>query len=240
MKMDGGNRWWGTALRLGRVSNLPTVWTNVMAGVALGGGALTAGLIVPVAVAMSLAYVAGMYLNDAFDRRWDAQHRPERPIPAGQVSARTVFSAGFGMMAVALLILLLGPGGGRAFPAGLTLAALIVFYDISHKSNPFGPVIMGLCRVAVYLTAARAAVPGWRPTLFVGAAFLLAYLIMLSTIARRETQDPRLARLVGPLIAGIALVDGAQLLALGQPFPAGLCVVAFVLARLLQRRVPGT
>ena len=27
-----------TALRLGRVSNLPTVWTNALAGIALSGG----------------------------------------------------------------------------------------------------------------------------------------------------------------------------------------------------------
>ena len=230
----------GTALRLGRVSNLPTVWTNVMAGVVLNGAAPLAKVVLPVAVAMSLAYVAGMYLNDAFDCRWDAQHRPERPIPAGQVSARTVFLAGFAMLGAALLILLLGPGQGRALPAGAALAGLIILYDVSHKKNPLGPLIMGLCRVAVYVTAARAATPEWRPTLFVGAAFLLAYLILLSTIARSETKDPRVPRLVGRLIAGIALVDGAQLLVLQEFVPAGLCVVAFVLTRRLQRHVPGT
>ena len=83
-----------TALRLGRVSNLPTVWTNVMAGLALNGGALTPQVIIPLGVATSLFYVAGMYLNDAFDWRWDAQHRPERPIPAGEISARAVFATG--------------------------------------------------------------------------------------------------------------------------------------------------
>ena len=56
-----------TALRLGRVSNLPTVWTNVMAGMALGGAALRPSVVVPLALAVSLFYVAGMWLNDAFD-----------------------------------------------------------------------------------------------------------------------------------------------------------------------------
>jgi 4-hydroxybenzoate polyprenyltransferase len=211
-----------------------------MAGVALGGGALTANVVVPIGIAMSLAYVGGMYLNDAFDSRWDAQHRPERPIPAGQVSARTIFLAGFAMLGATLLILLFGPGQGRALPAGLALVAPIVIYDVSHKNNPLAPVAMGLCRVAVYVTAARAATPGWQPTLFGGAAFLLAYLVLLSTIARAETNNPRIPRLVGQLIAGIALVDGVQLLMIRQLVAAGLCGVAFVLTRYLQRRVPGT
>ncbi len=30
---------WRTALKLGRVSNLPTVWSNVIAATALAGGA---------------------------------------------------------------------------------------------------------------------------------------------------------------------------------------------------------
>jgi hypothetical protein len=44
-------------------------------------------------VAMSLFYTGGMYLNDAFDREFDARSRPERPIPAGQVSAQAVFTS---------------------------------------------------------------------------------------------------------------------------------------------------
>jgi 4-hydroxybenzoate polyprenyltransferase len=228
-----------TALTLGRVSNLPTVWTNVMAGAAFAGGA-TASVIVPVALAASLLYVAGMYLNDAFDAKWDAQHRPERPIPSGEVRARTVFAAGFGLMALGLAILWIGPGGDRAVLSGLALAALIVLYDASHKKNPFAPFIMGLCRVAVYLTAAHAAGPGFPPPLVAGSLFLLTYLVALTMIARNETKDPKTPRLVGRLIAGISLVDGVQLLVLGEPWLAGGCAVAFVLTRRLQRWVAGT
>ena len=39
---------------------------------------------------------AACILNDAFDARHRRRQRPERPIPSGQVSARTVFAAGFG------------------------------------------------------------------------------------------------------------------------------------------------
>ena len=31
---------WADALRLGRVSNLPTIWTNLLAGIVLAGGAV--------------------------------------------------------------------------------------------------------------------------------------------------------------------------------------------------------
>jgi 4-hydroxybenzoate polyprenyltransferase len=181
-----------------------------------------------------------MFLNDAFDRKWDAEHRPERPIPAGDVAARTVFVGGFGLIALGLAILWVGPGGDRAVLPGLALAGLIVLYDASHKRNPAAPFVMGLCRVAVYVTAARAADPGIAPPLVVGSIFLFTYLVMLTLIARNETKDPKVPRLVGRLIAGISLVDGVQLLVLMNYWLAGACVAAFVLTRRLQRWVAGT
>ena len=45
--------WSNVYVRLGRVSNLPTVWTNVIAGAVLGGGALAGGSVVATAIAMS-------------------------------------------------------------------------------------------------------------------------------------------------------------------------------------------
>ncbi len=80
---------WRTALKLDAVSNLPTVWSNVIAGCALAGGA-PLYVVVTVAVATSAMYIAGMFLNDAFDRNIDARERPERPIPAGEVSVDAV------------------------------------------------------------------------------------------------------------------------------------------------------
>ncbi len=71
---------------LARVSNLPTVWTNVLVGNRVGRRAHHRHGRLCLAIAVSLLYMAGMYLNDAFDARWDAQHRPERPIPAGDVT----------------------------------------------------------------------------------------------------------------------------------------------------------
>jgi 4-hydroxybenzoate polyprenyltransferase len=229
-----------TALRLGRVSNLPTVWTNVLAGLALNGGALDLGVILLVGVATSLFYVAGMFLNDAFDWRWDAQHRPERPIPSGEISARAVLVAGFAMMAAGLALLALAPGGAAPLMGGLGLAGCIVLYDVSHKNNPLAPVVMGLCRVAVYVIAAFAGGPRLATAVYAGAGLQLAYLVALTLVARHEHRNPRLPVLVGQLIAGISLLDATLLLIVGHPLAALLAAAGFPLTRLFQRRIAGT
>src|SRR4029079_19649453 len=55
---------WETLLRLGRVSNLPTVWTNTLAGTLLAGGDWQNARTLTVVAAMSLFYEGGMFLND--------------------------------------------------------------------------------------------------------------------------------------------------------------------------------
>jgi 4-hydroxybenzoate polyprenyltransferase len=231
-----------TALRLGRVSNLPTVWTNIAAGMALAGAdALPAGLLLVLAVAASLLYVGGMYLNDAFDARWDAVHRPERPIPAGDVAARTVFAAGFAMLGAGVLLVAVATDGQPPLMAALALAALIVVYDVSHKRNPLAPAIMALCRVALYVLAALATTPAPPPRgFYLGAAALLLYLVFLTTLARKETLHPRLPKMIGGLVAGIALLDAAILFVTGHTLAGVAAVAAFFVTRAAQRRVPGS
>ncbi|MFQ5936790.1 MAG: UbiA family prenyltransferase [Acidiferrobacterales bacterium] len=183
---------WQVALRLGRVSNLPTVWTNVLTGVVLAGGMQTGTVIWLALLSLSLFYVGGMYLNDAFDRESDRHERPERPIPSGLVPVQTVFAAGFGML-IAGLFLLAWAGYGieagtawRAPASGLALASVIIFYDWYHKTNPLSPVVMGVCRVLVYFTAGLTVATSLPPSLMVAAAMLLSYLIGLTYIAKQE------------------------------------------------------
>jgi hypothetical protein len=183
---------WRTVLALGRVSNLPTVWTNTLAGVVLAGG--PTDLRFPLLLlATSTFYVGGMWLNDAFDREIDARERPERPIPSGEVTARTVFAIGFGLLALGVLLLAtIGfgfAGGTGIWPvvSGLGLGAAIVLYDVWHKRNPISPLLMGLCRVMVYLTAGLAVVVGLPLLLVGGALALLCHLIGLTYIAKQET-----------------------------------------------------
>jgi len=178
------------ALRLGRVSNLPTVTSNVLAGVALAGGAPSPPRIVLIALAMSMMYVAGMFLNDAFDREIDARERPDRPIPSGEVRAATVFDAGFALLLGGIAVtaaVALGAGAGwRPILCAIALGTLIIFYDAYHKQNPLSPVVMGLCRVGVYATAAFATTRHTDPALAWGTVAVLGYLIGLTYIARQE------------------------------------------------------
>jgi len=176
---------WPVYLRLGRVSNLPTVWTNVLAGTALAGEPVGPARLALLLVAFSLFYTGGMYLNDAFDREIDARERPERPIPSGQVSAERVFAMGFGMLAAGVVVLL-ATAAWLAAASGVALAGVITFYDAHHKANPLSPVVMGLCRVLVYVTAALAVAGRAGTAVLGGAGVLLCYLIGLTYVAKQE------------------------------------------------------
>jgi hypothetical protein len=182
---------WRAYLQLGRVSNLPTVWTNVVAGGVLAGAAVTPRMLIGPLLAGSALYVGGMFLNDAFDREIDRRERPERPIPSGRVSAGEVFATGFGLLVAGWLLLAVhverwGFGSRQALLAGATLAAAIVLYDLWHKSNPWSPVLMGVCRALLYATAGLAMVANPRWELAMGALVLLSYLIGLTYVAKQE------------------------------------------------------
>jgi 4-hydroxybenzoate polyprenyltransferase len=238
---------WSVALRLGRVSNLPTVWSNVLAGVTLAGGTPSDPRLPLLLVALSLSYVGGMYLNDWFDRDIDSKQRPERPIPASQVSANTVFTAGMAMLAVSVAVLVwVGYGfpagtGWRAPAAGVALAAAIVFYDWRHKGNPLSPVVMGLCRLLVYVVAGYAVVDSPPAQLWWGAVLLLCYLIGLTYVAKQETLD--VVRNLWPLgFLALPLVYAALMAGNGAVsallFVALAAWVTFAL-HFLWRRRPG-
>jgi 4-hydroxybenzoate polyprenyltransferase len=178
-------------LLLGRVSNLPTVWTNTLAGCALAGAEVGPGRLALLALAFSLLYTGGMYLNDAFDRESDARERPERPIPSGRIAAAPVFAIGFGLLVAGILgvaAVASGASGGGlvAVGSGALLAGVITAYDAWHKANPLSPVVMGLCRVLVYLTAALAVAGRVGPAVLGGALVLLCYLIGLTYVAKQE------------------------------------------------------
>ena len=229
---------WHTALKLGRVSNLPTVWSNVIAASALAGGASlrTMGL---AAGASSLLYVGGMFLNDAFDSEIDARERPERPIPAGEVSAGVVFVAGFALLGAG--VALLATLNWQAGAVGVVLAVAIVLYDRFHKGNPLGPWLMGLCRALVYVAAGMAAVAVLPQSVLLGALALLAYVAGLSYTARLEALD-RIGNL-WPLVllaapAGLALLWFKPTPAMIASFVA-LVAGGYWIAQLLQRRLPG-
>jgi 4-hydroxybenzoate polyprenyltransferase len=218
-------------LILSRGSNLPTVWSSTMAGWLLGAYwsskanvllfGLTDGPSAEVAwwplpwllLAVSAIYVGGMILNDVFDAAWDAQHRPTRPIPSGQVSADTAYVVGFSLLlagavgAVVLRIL-----HARCFPlgsdernnnhvgevilvAGLLVAAVLV-YNRWHKGVVWAPVVMGLCRALLPILGLVVAgisfdSLGWHGRTFVLLCSFTLWLLTftLTWVARHEATD---------------------------------------------------
>jgi 4-hydroxybenzoate polyprenyltransferase len=228
-----------TAFRLGRVSNLPTVWSNTLAGAVLAGAGGFGTQFAVMLLAFSLFYTGGMFLNDAFDARFDAAQRPERPIPSGEVSRRAVFAWGYGMMAAG--IALLAWIGVAPALAGLTLAVAIIFYDWHHKQNLFGPVVMGVCRVLIYVGAGLCITLALPDALWIGAALMWCYLIGLTYVAKQENLG-RVENL-WPLAFLAAPVAYGAWLALGQPalWPFWLLFSGWMLVALwfLRRRAKG-
>ena len=238
---------WSVALRLGRVSNLPTVWSNVLAGVTLAGGSAADARLPLLLLSLSLSYVGGMYLNDWFDREIDSKQRPERPIPSGQVAARTVFTAGLAMLVASVLLLVwigYGFAAGTGWPAaaaGVALAAAIVFYNWRHKGNPLSPVVMGLCRLLVYVVAAYAVAQSPPVAVWWAAVLLLCYLIGLTYVAKQETLG--VVRNLWPL-GFLALPLAYAALAAGNGLASALLFVALTgwvvyALHFLWRRRPG-
>jgi len=244
------------------VSNLPTVWSNTLVGLALGGllsiadgtlERLDALSMPPLSVAltavfaMSLFYIGGMFLNDAFDATIDAIERPERPIPSGDVSRLSVFTAGFalligGVVMVAILSVSIGGKSQWAIISSIALGVCIVAYNAWHKSNPLSPLVMGMCRVLVYTTTAFLLTQSWNLPMVLAAVGLLSYLAGLTAIAKQEN----LARLTNwwPLCL---LFLPAVLWLVASPrtalsLLAVLILVSWILVsfRILLARVPGS
>jgi UbiA prenyltransferase family len=225
-----------TLLKLGRVSNLPTVWTNVIAGAAITNAVAPFADVATIALAMTAFYVGGMYLNDFFDREIDASERPGRPIHAGDIGATTVSAIGFALLAVG--VALLAPFGLSATIWGLALVAAIVLYDTWHKGNVFAPVIMGLCRALVYLATGAVVAGQIRAALIAGAIAMAAHVIGLTYAAKQENLNRvgrlwPLAILAAPVVLALSGIANGWIVLLAILL---LCTADIAAVRLLARR----
>ena len=200
-----------TLLVLGRVSNLPTVWSNCLAGWWLGGGG-NFGKLPLLFLGVSALYTGGMFLNDAFDADFDRQRRAERPVPSDAVSLAAVWRWGWAWLAVGLLCLtILGKTTGAL---AVVLAICIVIYDAAHKAVTASPWLMGVWRFWVYVIAGATGAGntnGW--PIWCGAALAL-YVGGLGCVPQRESvRKPipywPLALLAAPILLA-ALMDAGE------------------------------
>lgn len=221
--------------QLMRLSNAPTVASNVFAGLAVGLVSRLATLPLPWGTALLLlvgallVYTAGMVLNDAFDARVDATERPGRPIPSGRVALRSARIAGAVMLLLGIALLCAAgtpaseDGVLRSLlsrptiPWALLLGAAVLAYDALHLRLPGATLLMALCRATVVVLAAFAVAPDadWS-ILRWSAGGLFLYVLALSIAAKEEMRGlggfARACSMALPLLAlvplGIWLVEG--------------------------------
>lgn len=194
--------------------------------------------VVAAAVVLSLFYVGGMWLNDAFDAEIDAVERSSRPIPAGDIGRRTVFAVGGGLLALGLMAgFSFGPAAGAA---ALALAGAVLLYDWVHKRTALSPVIMGVTRFFCYVFTALA-VGALSSAVLTGALGLFAYVIGVTYAAKQEAYDRigqawPLAVLTLPLAIAVTFAAGSGL---ALVICAALATVMAAALRLLFRRAKG-
>ena len=249
-------------LELGRVSNLPTVWANVMHGllaayvyaVEAGQGERppTDGMdflrwldqAFVLLVGMSLVYLGGMMLNDVCDAKVDATERPARPIPSGRVCRHRA-------AVVAGLLLVLGWATTAVYAnpqlpwLAAGLVACVVAYNLTHRVPGLGLVFMPACRVLLVLTAAFAlpvTVELWIGEVAFHAAAIGFYTAVIILVAWFEARPGRenWPRVVGYMVAAMSLIDAVFLYQLGMWPAAIFCVACSVLTAVGQRFIPGS
>jgi hypothetical protein len=214
-------------LDLGRVSNLPSVATNVIAAWVLTGKGLGFGLIFVLIGAM-LLYLAGTTLNDAVDAKFDRENRPERPIPAGVLGEVSVWTIGLGYLVVGCLILIFLTQAWVVWVLALALAILI--YDIVHKKWKGAVFVMGSCRLFLYLVAASAAVDGlglqWIVLLWAAALFL--YIVGLTFVARGESTGGGVSRIAVAFLAAPLIAGGISMFTSGGNLVFAICLITLL------------
>lgn len=204
LALSGKLRAW---MVLGRISNLPTVWSNCLAGCWLGGWNAP-GAVLLLCLGGTLLYTGGMFLNDVCDVDFDAEFRRERPIVSGALSRRAAIIAAAGLFAVGVALVARINGRSGMFSVGLTM--LIIVYDWTHKRIRTGPLLMAGCRFLLYLTAASAGLAGIAPRALFFAAALGVYVVGLSYLARGESRPTAISRILwlllfAPVVTSLAL-----------------------------------
>jgi len=249
-----------TWLTLGRISNLPSVWTNVFAAALLAQASvlsnqtfapLTSGppitLWLGCLCALSLMYLGGMFLNDAFDANCDREHANSRPIANGDVSVSVVWINGLSMLVLGVVLVGVlyqyrGESTGGAFwgwLAALTLALTITVYNAAHKLFSHSAWFMGACRLGIYVIAALL-LAELTQALLLAAVSLLLYIAGITYIARNEHDNRLLSRwplllLFSPLAVGCYL--GYQHIYFWL-FAAGFCYWLVTRIKLLNTPTP--
>ncbi|MEX0979204.1 MAG: UbiA family prenyltransferase [Pirellulales bacterium] len=175
--------------------------------------------------ASSLLYMAGIVLNDYFDREQDARERQFRPIPSGRVSAKTARVLGFGMLGAGVAVGWIATAVSHDPRAGIVatlLAGAIAAYNGVLKRTPLGPPAMGACRTLNVLLGMSVSLGTWTAPYWVVAGGIGLYIAGVTIFARREAGESGRVQLtlgVVVMILGIATVASTPTWATGGEWP---------------------
>jgi 4-hydroxybenzoate polyprenyltransferase len=208
-------------LRLFRLPNVFTAVADVLMGFLVVRGSFQPGAALFCVVGAScLLYTAGMVLNDLYDVEVDRRERPDRPLPAGEISVKWARWLGYALLAAGVVLGWLAGFAGfgliamawRSGVVATVLAVCVVGYDAGLKRTALGPAVMGACRALNVLLgmslapAAAAHGPEWLVgfpwSQLVLAAGLGVYVAGITWYARSEAAPSG----GGQLTAGVAVM----------------------------------
>ena len=121
--------------------------------------------------------------------------------------------------------------------SGVILTGAIVFYNWHHKGNVLCPVVMGLCRLLIYVSVGFCFAVVLPLPLLIGAVLLFSYLIGLTYVAKQESLG-EVKNLWPMLFLAVTVIYGAVLGSEAWPTLGYwvIFVVAIVSALWLVRR----
>ncbi|MDO8343460.1 MAG: UbiA family prenyltransferase [Cellvibrio sp.] len=232
-------------LALCRISNLPTVWMNVLTTMVLIDLAIPNTVqwcwLPVLALALSAFYCGGMVLNDLCDYQWDKQHQPYRPLVTGSVSVKTAVIIASVLFLTGFVIVALAPFKLAGLLAAAALFVTIAVYDLFHKKTAASIAVMGLARALVFVVVLMALTAQWLHWVLIAAALQFAYTLLLTFVARYEHMrgKPYNGPVIPRMIAGMAIVDGTLLAIVAAPLWLLAGIALAVLTRFGQRYVRG-
>jgi hypothetical protein len=190
-------------VRLVRLPSVVTVPGDVLAGAAWGGGPSAAAGVARVG-SSSMAYLAGMAVNDWADRAEDAIERPARPIPSGEISPGTALGIGIGLSLGALALAGVRDRGRSSLRVTVPLLLSVWAYDLTAKHTAAGPWTMALARTLDVLVGA-----GGPQRQALGPAGVIGSHTLLITLVSRQEAHGASRVLAAGALAGVGLTTAA-------------------------------
>jgi 4-hydroxybenzoate polyprenyltransferase len=186
-------------INLLRLSNTPTLISNVMVGLGLGMVAhqlqwsdssfsptfTPLVTLVLITIALLSAYFGGLVLNDVVDVEHDKKHRPLRPIPMGIIPKKQATLIGSALLVLPVLIAMCTQVRAAYFM--IALSSCILIYTFLHRYLLPSLIFMGVCRGLVYVVAFSAFDVAFQAEpLLIFAVGITWYTAVLTLIAKNE------------------------------------------------------